>query len=88
MTKTQYSYKRASISFLVNHGPQILTTSVYMTLFQSLDRVCDPRYLKLTILSFWVAPDFPKMVTLGYFAIGAKVGYVRTSYPLLSLRKC
>ena len=35
--------------------------------------VCNPRYLKLTILAFSVVSDWPKMVSLGYFAIRAKV---------------
>ena len=59
LTKPQYNYKQASISFLVNHCPQILPTLVFMTLIKFLDHVCDPQYLKLTILAFLVAPDLP-----------------------------
>ena len=38
LTKPQYSYTQASISFLVNHGPQILTASVFITLFKFVSR--------------------------------------------------
>ena len=40
--KSQYSYKQASISFFVNHGPQDQTTQVLMALFEALGNVCDP----------------------------------------------
>ena len=50
LTNPQYSYKQASISCFVNHGPQILTASVLMVLFEPLGHDCDPRYLKPTIL--------------------------------------
>ena len=42
MPNSQYGYKQASISFLVNHGPQTLTTSVLMALFEALGNVCYP----------------------------------------------
>ena len=51
--KTQYSNKQASISFLVNHGPQILATSILMTLLDCLGHVCELRYLKPTIFAFF-----------------------------------
>ena len=57
LTKPQYSYKQASFSFLVNHSPQVLITSVSMTLFESLGYICNPRYIKPTILAFLVVPD-------------------------------
>ena len=57
LIKPQYSYKQASFSFLVNHSPQVLITSVSMTLFESLGYICNPRYIKPTILAFLVVPD-------------------------------
>ena len=51
MTKPQYSSKQASISCFVNHGPQMLTASVLMVLFEPLGHDCDPRYLKPTYLA-------------------------------------
>ena len=36
LLKTQYSYKQAYISFFVNRGPQMLTFSVIMVLFNFL----------------------------------------------------
>ena len=41
MQKPKLSYKQASISFFVNHGPQVLTISVLMALFEALGHVCD-----------------------------------------------
>ena len=73
LTKPQYYYKQASISFFVNHGLQMLTSSVLMTLFESLGHVWDPRYLKELFWHFSVAPDYPNIL-FWYFAIGAKVG--------------
>ena len=67
LTKPQYNYKQASISFLVNHGPKILTTSVFMTLIKFLDHVCDPQYLKLTILAFFGIPRFAQNCHIGLF---------------------
>ena len=42
LTKPKYSYKQASISFFVNHGPRDLTTLVLMALFETFGNVCDP----------------------------------------------
>ena len=42
MPKSQYGYKQASISIPVNPGPQTLTTSVLMALFEALGNVCYP----------------------------------------------
>ena len=74
LVKPQYSYKQALISFLVNHGLQMLTSSVLMTLVQSLGHVWDPQYSNPIILAFSVASDYPKWAIFGYFAIGAKIG--------------
>ena len=52
LTKLQYSYKQASISCFVNNGPQMLTTSVFVGLFEVLGHDCGPRYLKLTMCHF------------------------------------
>ena len=52
LTKLQYSYKKASISCFLYHGPQMLTNSVLMVLFEPLGHDYDPRYLKPTILAF------------------------------------
>ena len=51
----------------------MLTNSVLMVLFESLDHGCDPRYLKQTILTFFGIPRLVKMVNLQYLAIRAKV---------------
>ena len=56
LLKPQYGYKQASISFFVNHGPQILNASVLMVLFELLGYGCDPWYLKPTILAFVGTP--------------------------------
>ena len=53
MTKPQYSFKQASISFFVNLDPQMLTSLVSMVLFDALGHDFDPRYLKPTILAFF-----------------------------------
>ena len=53
LDKTPTCDKQASISFLVNHGLQMLTSSVLMTLFQSLDHIWDPKYLNPIILAFF-----------------------------------
>ena len=58
LTKPQYSYKQASISCFVNHGPQMLTASVLMVLFERMGHDCDPRYLKQTILVVLGTPQF------------------------------
>ena len=60
LTKPQYSYKQASISCFVNHGPQMLTTSVLMSLFEPLGQDCDNRYLKPTILAILGIPRLAK----------------------------
>ena len=56
LTKPEYSYKYASISSFVNHGPKMLTASILMVLFEPLDYDCDPQYLKQTILAFLGTP--------------------------------
>ena len=72
-TKPQYSYKQASISCFVNSGPQMLTASVLMVLFEPLSHVCDLWYLKPTILPFLGAPRLAQNVQFGEFAIIAKI---------------
>ena len=67
--KPQFSYKQAAISFFVNHGTKLLSTSVLMVLFDVLLLVCDPRNLKLIILAFLVVLVQLKIVDLGCFAI-------------------
>ena len=42
MPNSQYGYKQASISFFVNHGPQTLTTSVLIALFEAFGNVRYP----------------------------------------------
>ena len=56
LTKPQFSYKQAFISYFVNHGPQILNASVLMVLFELLCYGCDLWYLKPTILTFVSTP--------------------------------
>ena len=56
LTKPQFSYNQASISYFVNHGPQILNASVLMVLFELLCYGCDLWYLKPTILTFLGKP--------------------------------
>ena len=79
LTKPQYCYKQAFMFGFVNHGPQMLTASVLMVLFEPLGHDCDPRYLKLTIRHFSGLPGKPKIANLGYFAIIAKT--VGSGYP-------
>ena len=50
LTKPQYNYKHASISLFLSHSPQLLTSSVWIVLFESLGHGCSPRYLKPTFL--------------------------------------
>ena len=71
-------------SIFVNHGRQMLIISILMALFESLDQVIDPRYLKQTILSFFGSPRLDKMVTLGCFANRVKVVSSRDQYPILN----
>ena len=66
LTRPQYSYKQASISRFVNHGPTMLTASVLMVLFKPLGHDCDPRYLKPTILAFL---GTPRLVQNGQFGL-------------------
>ena len=54
MQKPKLSYKQASISFFVNHGPHVLSISILMALFEAMGHACDLSYLKLTILAFSV----------------------------------
>ena len=42
LTKPEYSFKQASISIFVDHGTQMLITSVLMVLLEALGHVCDP----------------------------------------------
>ena len=67
LTTPQPSYKQASISCLVNHGPQMLTASVLMVLFEPLGYDCDPRYLKPTILAFLGTPRLAQNRQFGIF---------------------
>ena len=57
LTKPQYCYKQASIPCFVNHGPEMLTASVLMAMFEALSHDCYLRYLKLTILAFVIVQD-------------------------------
>ena len=53
---------------------------IQIFLLDSFGNVCNYRYLRPSILAFQVAPDQPKMVYQGYFAIRFKVmGY---RYPI------
>ena len=62
----------------------MLTTWVDPSLFESLEYVRDPWYLKLIILHILVVQDYPKMVWSGYIAILDKVlSYVE---PKLTVR--
>ena len=72
LTNPQYSYKQVFISFLVNHGPQMLTTSDLMTLFESLGNVCERRYLKPTLLVFLGSPRLAQNGHLGEFCYYSK----------------
>ena len=67
LTKPQYSYKQASISCFVNHGPQMLTASVLMVLFEPLGYECDLRYFKPTILEFFGSPSLAQNGHFGLF---------------------
>ena len=65
MTKPQHSFKQAFISFLVNHGPQILVTSVSMVRYVLFGHVFDPRAIKPTLLAFLVVQVSPKRSVSG-----------------------
>ena len=52
LTKLQYNYYQASISFFVNQGYPMLATSVLMILSEAFGHNCDLQYLKSTILAF------------------------------------
>ena len=67
LTKTQYSYKQASISCFINHGSQMSTASVLMVLFEPLGYDCDLRYLKPTILAFFGSPSLAQSGQFGLF---------------------
>ena len=56
LTKPQYSYNQASISFFVTHIPQMLAVSVLMVLFESLGHVSDLQYVNAIILAFSGSP--------------------------------
>ena len=77
--ESQYSYIWASISYLVNHGPQTLTASVLLFLFDSLGHVRDPRYLKQFIFVFSGSVRLGQNGNFGYFGILAKI--VGSGYP-------
>ena len=66
-TNLPYSYKQASISCFVNHGPQMLTASVLMVLFEPLGYDCDPRYLKPIILALLGTPRLAQNRQFGVF---------------------
>ena len=71
-------------SIFVNHGRQMLTISALMALFESLDQVLDPRYLKQTILSFFGSPRLAQNGHFwGYFSIRAKVVGYRDPHPIV-----
>ena len=56
LIKPQYSYKQVSISYFVNHGPQMLTALVEMVPFKPRGHIYDPRYSEQTILTFLGIP--------------------------------
>ena len=66
LSKPQYTYKQVSISFFVNNGPQMWTTSVLMVLLKSFGYVYDFRYLEPTILAF---SGTPRLVQNGQFGV-------------------
>ena len=89
LTKPQYSYKQASISCFVNHGPQMLTASVLMVLFEPLGHVCDPRYLKPTILAFFGSPRLAQNGHFGLFCYYSQnIGFWVPQILQLSVRMC
>ena len=45
MPKSQYVYKQACISFFVNHGTQVLNTSVLLALYEVLGNIFTPNTL-------------------------------------------
>ena len=65
LTKPEYSYKYASISSFVNHGPKMLTASILMVLFEPLDYDCDPQYLKKRFDIF----KYPRLAQSGHFGV-------------------
>ena len=86
LTKPKYRYKHASISCFVNHGPQMLTASVLLVLFEPLVHDCDPRYLKPTILAFFGSPSLAQNGHFGPFCyyswnIGFWVTHINQGQP-------
>ena len=73
LTQPQYSYKQASILCFVNHGPQMLTTSVLLVLFETLSHIFTPDTKKATILAFLGAPRLAQNGQFGIFATKAKL---------------
>ena len=67
LTKPQYSYKQVSISCFVNHGPQMLTASVLIVLFDPLGHDCDLRYYIPTIFTFLGTPRIALNGQFGLF---------------------
>ena len=51
----------------------MLTNSVLMVRSKTLGHVCAIQYLKPAIFALSVFPDQPKVVSLGYYVIRAKV---------------
>ena len=60
----------------------MLASLVLMVLFKPLGHDYDSRYLKQTILAFQVLPDQPKMASMGYFGIMAKLWVLDTLHPI------
>ena len=63
MQKPLYSYKHASISFSVHNGPFVLTTPIWIVLFESLSYGCGTRYFKSNILEYFGNQKLSKGVT-------------------------
>ena len=63
------SYLQQKGLYLVSRkiGPQMLITSVLMTLFDSLCHVCEPRYLEPTILTLFGIPRLAQNCHFGVF---------------------
>ena len=82
LTQPQYSYKQASILCFVNHGPQMLTISVLLVLFETLSHIVTPDTKKATILAFQVPPGQPKMASLGFLLLKLNYWVLGTLYPV------
>ena len=67
LTNPQRSFKHASITFFVSHGPKMITTLVLIVLFEYFGHSCVLRYVKPTILAIFGSPRLAQNGQFGVF---------------------